>query len=158
LSAAGDDSVRRVAELLSERRWRAAVAESLTAGHLAAALGAGDDAASWLAGGVVAYMPDVKFNLLGVTPGPVITRECARQMATGVAKLMRADVALGVTGCGGPDPEEGRPPGTVFIATSVRGRVDADEFMFAGPPDDVLASTIEMALDLMVRAISSTRS
>ena len=50
---------------------------------------------------------------LGVDPGPVVTALAARQMAGGVARLLGADVAISVTGVGGPDEEEGQPPGTV---------------------------------------------
>ena len=54
--------------------------------------------------------------MLGVESGPVVTEAAALQMARGVARLFGADVALSVTGVGGPDPEEGKPPGTVCEA------------------------------------------
>ena len=136
---------------------RVAVAESLTCGRIASALGAGHDAADWLAGGVVAYAPDVKFELLGVEPGPVITAACARQLADGVAQLLHADVAIGVTGCGGPEPEEGQPPGTVFIAVGLEGRTIERTYEFDGGPEAVLDHTVETALRLLLEALGETR-
>ena len=59
--------------------------------------------------GVVAYHAEVKSRILGVDPGPVVTAWAARQMARGVGRLLRADVAISVTGVGGPDEEEGQP-------------------------------------------------
>jgi nicotinamide-nucleotide amidase len=93
-------------------------AESLTVGALAQALGAGDGAAEWFRGGVVAYASEVKFDVLGVQQGPVITALCAEQMAWGARRVLGADVAVAVTGVGGPDPEEGCPPGTVYVAVA----------------------------------------
>lgn len=132
---------------------RIAVAESLTCGRVASALGAGHDAADWLAGGVVAYSANVKFELLGVEPGPVITAACARQLAEGVSRLLRAEVAVGVTGCGGPEPEEDQPPGTVFIAVGLEGRTLERAYEFDGGPEAVLDQTVASALRLVLEAL-----
>jgi nicotinamide-nucleotide amidase len=145
--------VDSLADAFVARRLRVAVAESLTCGRIASALGAGHDAADWLAGGVVAYSPDVKFELLGVEPGPVITAACARELAEGVERLLRADVAVGVTGCGGPEPEEGQPPGTVFIAVRLEARTIERAYEFDGGPEAVLDQTVESALRLVVEAL-----
>ena len=135
-----------------------AVAESLTGGRVASALGGGPDASRWFSGGVVAYAPHVKFEVLGVTPGPVVTERCAREMAAGVAKALSADVAVALTGVGGPDPEEGEPAGTVFIATWVHGQVDCEHVVFAGEPQDVVDASTRAALDRLRRAVSAGES
>jgi nicotinamide-nucleotide amidase len=121
-------------------------AESLTSGAIAAHLGAAHDSSEWFCGGVVAYLSRVKFDVLKVTPGPVITAECAKQMATGVQRLMSADYAVAVTGAGGPGPEEGKPAGTTFIATASPGGVRVEEHCFDGDPQDVVYSTVLNAL------------
>jgi len=146
---------RRIAHAVHEHQWQVSVAESLTCGRILSTLGAGPDAATWLAGGLVAYLSEIKFRLLGVDPGPVITATCARQMTTGVAALMRSEVALGVTGCGGPEPEEGQPPGTVFIAVSVQDLIVERAFEFDGRPDQVLDATTRHALNLLHEAVTS---
>ncbi len=51
----------------------------------------------------------MKFDVLGVQPGPVVTPECAEGMARGVGRLLGADVAIAATGVGGPEPSEGKP-------------------------------------------------
>jgi nicotinamide-nucleotide amidase len=120
-----------------------AVAESLTSGAVASALGAAEAASDWFRGGVVAYASEVKFELLKVTRGPVVTAECASQMATGVAQLLRADVGLALTGVGGPGPTEGRPAGTVFLSVQGPGIDRTDECHFPGAPTEVvLAATL----------------
>ena len=95
MSTEVDALVARLVQVVKLQRLRVAVAESLTCGRIVSALGAGDDAAIWLAGGIVAYTPDVKFRLLDVDDGPVITARCARQLARGAAGLFRADLTLG---------------------------------------------------------------
>ena len=82
--------------------------------QIVATPGSGD----WFKGGVVAYDRAVKFDLLDVTPGPVVTSEAAAQMATAVRRLLGADIGIATTGEAGPEPEEDVPVGTVYIAVA----------------------------------------
>ena len=137
------DAVRRMSRTV-------AVAESLTSGAIASHLGAAGSASQWFAGGVVAYSSEVKFTVLGVDRGPVITASCASQMASGVARLTGADFSVSVTGVGGPDPEEGRPAGTVFIGVHTPHGDTAEEHHFpADDPQQVLRDTIQAALRML---------
>ena len=65
---------------------------------------------------VVAYDEQVKFDVLGVEPGPLVSTRCAEQMAAGAARLLQADAVIALTGVGGPEPDEGKPPGTAVMA------------------------------------------
>jgi nicotinamide-nucleotide amidase len=155
----GDRHAEAIASLALRNGFRVGVAESLTCGKLSAQLGAAPNASDWFRGGVVAYAADVKFDVLGVAPGPVVTADCARQMAAGAATLLGADATVAVTGVGGPDPEEGEPPGTVYVATWTRGvercceRLDLD-----GDPPEILAATTQRALELLLRSVSESAS
>jgi nicotinamide-nucleotide amidase len=144
-----DETAAAVAEAVSARGLTVAVAESLTSGTLAGALGAAPDASTWFRGGVVAYAPEVKFTVLGVPPGPVVTEECARAMARGVASLLGADLAVSVTGVGGPGEDEGHPPGTVWFGVVSPDGERAELRRFDGEPADVLAATTAHALRLL---------
>ena len=66
---------------------------SLTGGMVSSSLAKAPGASSWLVGGVVAYMSEVKHEVLGVESGPVVTEAAALQMARGVARLFGADNA-----------------------------------------------------------------
>lgn len=151
------ESIDRIAEAAGSGSLRVACAESLTSGRIMSKLGAGADAATWFAGGVVAYDEEVKFGLLGVTRGPVITERCARELAAGVADLLDADVALGITGCGGPDEEEGRAPGTTYLGVWSAGSLEVHEAVFDGDPDAVLEQATAWALGLLADAAESLR-
>ncbi|MGO4258184.1 CinA family protein [Marmoricola sp. RAF53] len=152
----GTTVIREVADLAAGSGLRVGVAESLTAGRVASALGSGPDASSWFSGGVVAYRPEVKFQVLGVTPGPVNCASCAVQMADGALRLLEADVAVAATGVGGPGPDEGVPAGTVFVAVARRGQSAAvEELHLAGSPGEVLDGTVDACLRSLVRALTT---
>jgi nicotinamide-nucleotide amidase len=150
-----DTLVEAIAALATEHGIDVGVAESLTGGQLAADLAAGPDASSWFRGGLVAYASEVKFDVLGVTPGPVVTAACARQMAWGAASLLDADAVVATTGVGGPDPEEGQPPGTVHLATLVRGQESDVRLELDGDPAEILEQTRTRALEALRDAIRS---
>ena len=145
-----------IATIAGRRSRTVAVAESLTSGQVAAHLGAAAEASKWFRGAVVAYASSVKFDVLGVTPGPVVTASCARQMVRGVARLLDADLAVSITGVGGPGSEEGRPAGTVFIAVHDAdgvGETRCDEFHFDGDPADVVKASASAAMTLLAEAM-----
>jgi len=102
-----------------------AVAESLTGGAVAADLVSIPGASAVFRGGIVAYDPVIKHDLLEVdaaalASGGAVTALVATQMAEGVAKRLSSDFAVATTGVAGPDPEpvSGQMPGTVFIAVA----------------------------------------
>ena len=151
-----DALVEAIAELAADHGIDVGVAESLTGGQLAADLAAGPNASSWFRGGLVAYASEVKFDVLGVTPGPVITASCARQMAWGAASLLDAQAVVATTGAGGPDPEEGQPAGTVFVATLAQGHETVERLDLSGDPAEILEQTRTRALELLRDAILSS--
>lgn len=123
-----------------------AVAESLTCGRIAQALGAVPDASTWFRGGVIAYQIEAKHRLLGVPWGPVVSAACAEQMARGALEAVGARISVAVTGVGGPGPAEGHPAGTVFIGVSSASVTRSSHHDFTGAPAEVLELTTLHAL------------
>ncbi len=98
-----DDSMESVVgSLLQERGLTLGVAESLTGGLVGSQLTSVDGASKWFRGSIVSYASDVKFSLLGVPEGPVVSEAAAAAMASGAAKVLGASVGLSVTGVAGP--------------------------------------------------------
>ncbi len=126
--------------------FRVACAESLTSGAIASSLGRAPASSEWFSGGVVAYASDVKVDVLGVTPGPVVTEQCAVEMARGARHVLKADAAVAVTGVGGPESNEGQPPGTVMVAVSSTHGDWVGTHRFTGDPAEVVARTTLHAL------------
>lgn len=131
-----------------------AVAESLTGGMLGSRLTDVAGASGWFRGGVVSYASDVKREVLGVPDGPVVRAAAAEAMAVGVARLLRADVGLALTGVAGPDPQEGQPVGTVWIGSSIDGVADSQQVRLPGQRAEVRALSVLAALDHLRRRLT----
>jgi nicotinamide-nucleotide amidase len=145
-----EDDIDGLSRVASSETLRIAVVESLTAGGLAHAIGAGDNASSWLAGGIVAYMTDVKQHLLNLAPGvDPCSAECAEQLAAGGLELFGGDVCVSTTGVGGPDPEDGHAPGTVYLGWAMHDQRGHEHLQLDGDPDAVLAATIDAGVRLL---------
>lgn len=117
-----DNEINSAAEDAAERLSGRSVAcaESFTGGLASQALASVEGSADWFRGGVVAYNTETKRRVLGVGSEPVISERCAVAMARGVRDLMDAEVAISITGVGGPSTQEGNDPGTIIVGWSVR--------------------------------------
>jgi nicotinamide-nucleotide amidase len=136
----------RLADAAQRRGLRLAVAESLTGGELSAKLAAAPGASEWFRGGLVAYAREVKYDVLGVPRGPVVSEVAATTMADGVADLLGADVTVAVTGVAGPDEQDGQPPGTVWMALHDAAGTTSCLHRFEGEPAQVVDATCDAAL------------
>ena len=147
-----------LARLLCEDGLTIAVAESLTGGLLSDALAKLPDASKFFRGGVVAYAAEVKRDVLHIGDVPVVSRACAVAMADNVARLLGADVGLSITGVGGPGPEDGVAPGTVWMA--VRTPVETVPMLrnFPGEPPQVIDAACRAALDTTLLALADVRA
>ncbi|MFC8294018.1 nicotinamide-nucleotide amidohydrolase family protein [Streptomyces sp. NPDC057242] len=113
----------RVLALLAERGQTLAVAESLTGGLVAAELTGVPGASASFRGSVTAYATALKHELLGVDAALLAERgavdpEVASQMAAGVRVRLGADWGIATTGVAGPEPQDGQPVGTVYVAVA----------------------------------------
>lgn len=146
-------------ERLNSRGLTVAVAESLTGGLLCAALTEAPGASKVVRGGVIAYATDLKASVLGVAPEMLATRgpvdaEVALQMAVGVATELRADIGLSTTGVAGPEPQDGKAVGTVFIACAFGNKHVVEELSLSGTRNEIRSLTVHAALRLLVSIIS----
>jgi nicotinamide-nucleotide amidase len=152
--SAEDESMETVVlGLLRERGLTLAVAESVTGGLVTARLTAVPGTSDVLKGGVVSYFSDVKYDLLDVPEGPVVSLEAAKAMADGVRKLLQADVGLGVTGVAGPEEQEGQPVGTVFCGWAIGDDVGAVRVQLPGDRRRVRDFATITLLDLLRRRL-----
>jgi nicotinamide-nucleotide amidase len=143
----------RVSELARHHGVTVAAAESLTGGNVAVALAAAEAAGEWFRGSLVAYSSDVKHEVLDVPDGPVVSPEAAEAMARGVRRLLGADIAVGVTGAGGPDPQDDQEPGTVFVAVDDGVQPEVHRLDLDGDPQEVLVTAAGETLALLVRRL-----
>lgn len=147
-----------VGRLLRERGLTVAVAESLTGGGLTSRIVNVPDSSTYFVGGIVAYSPEAKSNLLGVSKetleGPgMVSEACALEMARGVRSVFGAGLGVSTTGVAGPEPLEGHPPGEVWVAVSRDGGDVSRRFVAPGDRDQVRRWAEQTALDLVRRAL-----
>ncbi len=145
--------VETIAELAKEAHLAVGAAESLTGGAVSSALARGSGAANWYRGCLVSYGEQVKYDVLHVTPGPLVSERCAVEMVQGVAKLLDVDAAVATTGAGGPGSEEGQPAGTVYVGVYLRGDVTCHRLELDGDPGDIVDGATEQALELLREAM-----
>ncbi|MBX3088618.1 MAG: CinA family protein [Cryobacterium sp.] len=148
---------------LTEGGLTIAVAESLTGGLLVAELISPPGASKAVLGGVVAYQSELKADLLGVDPELLeskgaIDPDVALQMARGVRLRLAvsskpADLGLSTTGVAGPDPQDGHPPGTVYIAVSTEGSSQVRKLEIEGSRDEIRRETVRAALSLLAETL-----
>ena len=143
-----------VAKALATDGLTLGLAESLTGGLAASRLVNVPGASTWFRGSVVSYASEVKFAVLGVPEGPVVSEEAAVAMAEGARRVLGADVGLSVTGVAGPTEQDGRPVGTVFVGLARPGHESqAVGFTVPGDRDRIRQYATIAALDYLRRSL-----
>jgi nicotinamide-nucleotide amidase len=153
-SDGGESVDEQVAQLLAGRRL--ALAESSTAGKLAARITDRAGASAYLAGGVVAYSDESKSELLGVPPELIaehgaVSPQVAETMADGALQRFDADVACAITGIAGPEGgTEEKPVGYVcFCVKESGGRKIARDPVLPGGRADVRDRSVAVAMHML---------
>jgi nicotinamide-nucleotide amidase len=146
-----DDTMESVVlALLEQRGWTFGVAESVTGGLVGGRLTNVAGSSRVFRGGVISYASDVKFGVLGVTPGPVVSEGAAAEMAAGARRVLGCDVALALTGVAGPDEQDGRPAGTLCVAAVFPdGSTVTTTAMLPGVRDQMRQMSVITALDFL---------
>jgi nicotinamide-nucleotide amidase len=125
---AGEGIEKQVAELLLQRQWRLAIAESCTGGLISSRLTDIPGSSSFMSAGLITYTPEEKIQRLGVRPETlerfgVISPETAAEMAFGLQQQAAGyDLCLSITGQAGPLPPNADasepPPGVAYVGLS----------------------------------------
>ncbi|HWL45190.1 MAG TPA: competence/damage-inducible protein A [Ilumatobacter sp.] len=152
----GDTMESVVLDLLRARGWTLGTAESVTGGLVGARLTGIPGASDTFRGAVVSYASEVKFDVLGVPEGPVVSPEAALEMARGARKLLGCDVALGLTGVAGPDLQEGQPVGTLHVGLVTPDGESTHHFQLPGSRNEMRQYCVISALDLLRRTLQGT--
>ncbi|WP_396427176.1 CinA family protein [Leifsonia sp. 1010] len=155
-----------VVRALIDRGLTVAVAESLTGGLLAAELTSVPGASAVVLGGAVVYATELKHTLLGVdadllaAEGPVHP-EVARQLAAGVRERLAvagspADIGVATTGVAGPDPQGGRPVGTVYVGVASDAGARSIRLALSGDRDGIRRQTVVVAVRALAAELGIT--
>lgn len=144
-----------VLSLLAARGETLAAAESLTGGLVAAELTSVPGASQSFRGSVTAYATPLKHQVLGVDAALLSERgavdpEVARQMAAGARRVLGADWGVATTGVAGPDAQDGKPVGTVYVAVAgPGGTVKCAALRLNGGRADIRGESVRSVLALL---------
>ena len=142
-----------VLQLLRERGLSLGLAESVTGGLVSGRLTNVPGASDVFRGSIVSYASAVKFDLLGVPKGPVVTEAAAAAMARGVQRVLQCDVGLALTGVAGPDEQDGMPVGTLCVGIAIGAEVHARTLRMPGQREQMRQMSVISALDLLRRTL-----
>jgi nicotinamide-nucleotide amidase len=149
-----DDTMESVVlQLLRDRGLSLGLAESVTGGLVAGRITNVPGASEVFRGSVVSYASEVKFDVLGVPQGPVVSEAAAAAMAVGAQRVLGADVALSLTGVAGPAEQDGMPVGTLCVGMAIGARVETRTLRMPGQRDQMRQMSVITALDLLRRAL-----
>jgi len=117
-----------VASYMLEHEETLAVAESVTSGHIQAALSLADNARKFFQGGITAYNLGQKSRHLHIEPIHAeacncVSEKIAQEMAMESCVLFSSDWGIGITGYAVPVPECNINTLFSFYAISYRGNV-----------------------------------
>ncbi|MDI3406001.1 CinA family protein [Streptomyces cavernicola] len=149
-----------VLERLARHGRTLAVAESLTGGLVAAELTSVPGASASFRGSVTAYATELKRRILGVDGTLLAERgavdaDVAQEMARGVREALGADWGIATTGVAGPEPQDGKPVGTVYVAVAGPGHRDGQgpgkvvALRLNGDRSEIRRESVRSVLDLL---------
>lgn len=150
---------KAVVDLLLANHLTVSTIESCTGGLLAGRLINVPGVSEVFKAGYVTYSNKAKRKLVGVKKSHLLKHGAvsdvvAKEMAKGAAAFTKADVTIAVTGIAGPDGGSGeKPVGLVYIACSVKGKVEVKEYHFSGSREKIRQNSVASALTLLRQCV-----
>jgi nicotinamide-nucleotide amidase len=139
-----------VVSMLKQRGLTLSLAESVTGGLASGRITNVPGSSQVFKGAVISYASEVKFDILGVTPGPVVSESAAREMARGVRQHLGTDIGLSLTGVAGPEEQDGQPVGTLWVGLSCADGTDrAMTITLPATRDQMRQFSVISALDFL---------
>lgn len=135
-----------------------ATVESLTGGLLAAAIVEIAGVSSIYRGGLVVYATELKATLAGVPEDLLAARgpvdpDVAVALAEGGRRRCGADWGLATTGVAGPEPQDGKPVGLVYVAVVGPAGTEVRQLDLDGGRDHIRTAAVIEALRLLAERI-----
>jgi nicotinamide-nucleotide amidase len=149
----------QVGDVLKQKRWLLATAESITGGGISQAITDIAGSSEWFDCGFVTYSNASKTEFLDVPDALIaqsgaVSEEVAAAMAKGALDNTDAHVTLSTTGIAGPaGAVPGKPVGTVCFGWAHGTAVCTERLVFSGDRHAVRLQTAEHALRGLLKFI-----
>jgi PncC family amidohydrolase len=153
-----------IGDLLRQKGWRLAVAESCTGGLIGNLITNVAGSSTYYVGSVTAYAYEAKVRLLGVKWETLekygaVSEETVIEMARGVRTALAADVGISVSGIAGPGggtPD--KPVGLTWIGLSDATVDKAWQNIWQGDRIAVKTQAAQAAMQYLIDHLSGLRS
>jgi nicotinamide-nucleotide amidase len=156
-----DSLLKRIADLLTQRNWRMATAESCTGGWIAKCCTDVAGSSAWFDRGYIAYSYRAKEQMLDVSHDELlkygaVSDEIACQMAVGAKEHSNAAVTVSATGIAGPGGGmPGKPVGLVHFGWCIGDQsASCDAEVFEGDRESVRQQTVLHALEGIISRLA----
>ncbi len=148
-----------IIKYLIENNITICIAESLTGGYLSNAITNYAGISKIFLGSIVAYSKQAKIELLAVSNATIeeygmVSKQCAVEMATNVAKIFKTEIAIATTGVAGPDLMEGKAVGTVYIAIQYKKQVSTKKLNLRGNRENIKNQVLQEVYKLISETLN----
>ena len=151
---------RLVGDLLRQKGWTLAIAESCTGGLVSDRITDVSGSSDYFMGGMVTYSNASKAKHLGIPLCYIkrygaVSPQVAKKMAQGVRKTFNTTFGLSTTGVAGPTGGTKRSPvGRVFIALAERRKVRVKKLDLKGNRREIKERATETALRFLYEILA----
>jgi nicotinamide-nucleotide amidase len=147
--------------LLKLKEIKLSVAESFTAGRVVSAIIENSGASSYVEEGIVSYSNESKVNRLGVSGEDIakvgaVSSAVAYQMAAGLLKTGKCDMAISTTGIAGPKSDDtAKPVGLCYVGIGMKDGVHTFKLNLSGTREQITETAKNTALFLAIKKLKS---
>lgn len=155
-----EQTLKRVSDLLKQKKLTVATAESCTGGLIAHSLTNISGSSDYFERGIVSYSNDAKIELLDVSEDLLIkygavSKQVAKAMAESIRTKSNVDIGISSTGITGPTGgTKEKPVGLVYISVSTSDETIVKKFQFSGDRLQNKESTCIAALQMLLEFFS----
>jgi nicotinamide-nucleotide amidase len=143
---------QQLGEILLQKKWTLATAESCTGGGLSSAITAISGSSQWFGYGWVTYANEAKQKLLNVSSKTLedfgaVSEEVVLEMVTGALQISGANIAVAVSGIAGPTGGTAeKPVGSVWFAFALPSQKVTKFQLFQGDRSEIQSQAVRMVL------------
>ena len=147
--------------LLNQKEYSLATAESCTGGLLGAVLTSIPGSSTYFQGSIVAYSNYQKINLLKINEETLknygaVSEECALEMAKNLKDLINSNITISITGIAGPEGGTNeKPVGTVFSSIIINNSENIFRYQFSGNRNLIRLMTVRTVLDNLLTLLEN---
>lgn len=133
--------------------------ESLTGGLFASTFTSIPGASHVYQGSAITYQDSIKeaFHVKKETIDAygAISMECAKEMALQASLFFKSDVAVSFTGNAGPESQEGKDVGLVYVGIRLRNTLYGYKLKLHGSRDEIRKQCVDFAFSKLYALVSS---